>query len=164
MRKGLKRFISIIGTLLITTILISGSGVAPPTHWALDIYTYYNCTNEEEALNASDGVHATLGINSPPALGKIMLDLGEGNEMGHEQEFYVYASSNIRENYSLSLHSHNWSKQSEWYENNDDTTTVQLTTPEEQGWLWRYIEIESEEGQTGDNDLVYGSEIDAFGW
>jgi hypothetical protein len=160
----MRKFVTLIGTLLIATILICGSAVALTWYYLQSVVRSEDCTNPLEARFKEDGVHATLGVNTPTwKLGEIMLDLGEGNEMGHDQYFTVFANSSVWEQYRLWIHDdedHSWGP----YEGADDDNEI-FKTPPITGVSWRYIEIH---GITGASpvpfDPIYGPEIDAVGY
>jgi len=162
----MRKAIMILGTILIATvILISGSVVAI---WYHIIYLYddYQCTNPTYALYSPDGDHATIGENDPEVLGKIILDLGSGNEMGSNQNFTVFADTNLNETYDVSVISSDLTAMimvgSGW-----DTEDCEFYTPSTPVVLWRYIQINATSGYIVFNepvDVIYGPEVDAVGY
>jgi hypothetical protein len=80
-RKGkevinVRKIIMILGILIVTTILISGSAVAS-THHAVSQNNIY-CTNPNNAVGGEDDTWATLGVNLPyPILGVINLSMND---------------------------------------------------------------------------------------
>jgi hypothetical protein len=162
----MRKTIAIIGTLLIAAVLIiSGSAVASWLYVG-DVEDYEDCTNPYEAIGAPDGDHATIGINFPPTEGWINLSLAALSGLPQYTEFIVFASSTVRENYSLQVVSLLFQKSS-WSFGNDDTqnqdfTTETLNNP--QNDVWMYFMIYCEGGSINDTDQIYGSEIDAIGW
>ncbi len=161
----MKRFITILGILLTTVILLSGSAVATWLYVG-SVVSSKDCTNPDEAIGEEDGDHATIGINSPPTFGWINLSLAALTGMPGYTAFTVFASSTVRENYSLQQVSLLFQKSTIWY-GNDDTQdqyfiSEGLRQPDID--LWRYFIIESEEGSTNETDPIYGSEIDAIGF
>ncbi len=163
MRK-VKRFGTILGTLLIAAVfIISGSAVAG-WYYAYHVDSYQDCTDRFDALYEPDGSHATIGTGPPnETLGWIILDLGEQTGMLGGQEFTVYANSPVKETYKIRLISTNKLTYSSWWTGCDDTKNEDFTAPgtPPQG-IWRYFEIHSEEGSSGGDP--YGSEIDAVGY
>lgn len=163
---GMKRFIIISGTLLITmAILISGSAVALTWHYIQSVQRSLYCTNPFDARYRENGKHATIGENFPAVrLGYIILDLGEGNEMGANQLFTVFHNSVTPEAYKFWLHD-DGVHSSDVYEWWDDTADKNFSTPSTPNRLWRFIEIHGLSGDTSDDDdPIYGPEIDAVGW
>ncbi len=158
----MKKYMTILGISLIIPILISGSTVAP---WAQSIYYpwSYDYTNESDALGAPDGDHATVGVNGPPQkLGRLALNLGSGNTMGPNTDFWINASSTINETYEVGLvdSSQNWYTPgwTGW-----DTEDCKFTTPPT-GGNWQYIIITGKTGVVTDSDPIYGPEVDAAGF
>jgi len=167
MRK-VKRFGIILGILLIATILLCGSAVAP---WTVSTSGSTNCTNPDNALGASGtSGDATVGQN-PSTLGVLMLDLGSGNEMGADQLFTVYgyiSINNINETYNITIYVDDDLRVSYGPYNGWDSEELEFTTPlSPPDPEWRYIEITGRSGQTyfeNQYDTIYGPEIDAVGW
>jgi len=168
----MRRTVAIIGILLIAAVLIiSGSAVAP---WAVDWVEAYtsNVTDPDNALDDA-GLYgdATIGQNSPPLLGVLMLDLGSGNEMGANQLFTVYGWSglgvNIYETYNVTIYTDGLNDSYGPY-NGWDSADLDFYTPlTPQAAEWRYIEITGTYGEVqGGNqyDTIYGPEIDAVGY
>jgi hypothetical protein len=157
----MRKAIMILGTILIATvILISGSAVAT-WHYAVAVDHYAFCTNPDEALDAPDGVYATIGVDGPPTiLGTIFLDLGVYNGMGDNQQFWVFARSDVQEEYKVIIYTEGfetWVVCGYGYDDADeDFYTPSL------GETWRYIEIQGWSG--GGYDPVNGPEIDAVGF
>lgn len=161
----MRRMIPILGIFLITIlIIISGSSVAV---WKYidHVDGYYQCTNPTWAVGSPDGQDATIGVSTPrEKLGWIVLDLGEGNEMGPSQNFTVFHSTAENETYTLTI----------WTVNNDtwhvypldywDTENLVFQTPPTSGKSWRYVQFDALDGSTGPQDWIYGPEVDAVGW
>jgi hypothetical protein len=87
--------------------------------------------------------------------------------MENNQSFIVYASSTVRENYSLRLLRQPAGAPSSWWTELDDTTNQYLTAPPSDlgpTETWRFVEIHSDEGFTNGTDPIYGPEIDAVGY
>jgi len=156
--------------LLTVVILISGSAAAP---YAVDWVRAYttNCTHESWALGIPDTDNATIGKNSPPLLGVLMLDLGSGNEMGADQLFTVYGwaggGTNIYETYNITIYTDGFNDSYGPY-NGWDSTSLNFYTPSSpQAAEWRYIGITGTYGEVqGGNqyDTIYGPEINAVGY
>jgi hypothetical protein len=157
---NVRRIITILGILLIVTILISGSVVAP---YIISAAGSVNCTNQTYATGSPDTQHATAGKNSPPTLGVLRLDFGSGNEMDPDQIFTVYASSAMNESYGVQVESHNSTVQTA-IGNGWDTQNCDFTTPSESGWKWRWVIITGSSGVIAWNDAIYGPEVDAVGY
>ncbi len=166
----MRKTIMILGTILIAAvILISGSAVAGTWHYIDHVESSVDCTNPDNAVGQDDGIHATIGINSsgldPAKLGAICLDLGSGNEMGPNQEFWVNASSRVSEEYNVwvtddpaDLANHVYVGQ------NEDTAKHNFITPLTPNMSWRWVYIQGETGDDTNRDPTYGPEIDAVGW
>jgi hypothetical protein len=159
---NVRKILTIIGTLLTVTIVLSGSVVATWVYaqnaWGTD------CTNELNARFAPDGNHATAGKNNPPTLGTLYLDLGSTNKMPPDTEFTVFAGSAVMENYSVEVMTDDLTLNTTvgygW-----DTENLTFNTPSDQGHLWQYIIIHGVTGLTRwPDDQIYGPEIDAGGW
>ena len=162
----MRNTVAILGTLLIAAVLIiSGSAVAG-WYYAIDVDNESNCENSDEALGEQDTVHATIGTNIPvPTLGEIILTLGVQTGMLYGEEFTIYASSTVKETYSMRLLSGVTRTESTWWRECDDTTDEDFTAPlPPYQETWCFVEIYSEEGSTNATDQIYGSEIDAVGW
>lgn len=160
----MKRYLAIIGTLLIATILISGHVVAQT--WTVAVryggYTF-DCTDETEAIDARDGDHATVGVNYPSeTLGQLTLDFGAGNGIPNDYEFRVCAVSYYNETYVVNVLNYddtiNTTAGNGW-----DTEDCYFTTPSS-GGPWRYVMIIGTSGASVIGDLNYGPEIDAVGY
>jgi hypothetical protein len=166
----MRKMILMLGTVLIATILISGSAVAV-TYWIFDIDDSGDCTNITNIIGSDDGNDATIGVSgSPDKLGWAVLDLGEFNPMPPSKDFTVYGSSlggNVEEDYSINVSEDPDDTDGVGLGNGDDNGNEVFTTPSTQGSSWRYIIIR---GLSGDDDTapiddpVYGPEIDAIGW
>jgi hypothetical protein len=155
----------IIGTLMITALLIISGSANAGWYYITRVEYELNCTSSSDAIGRPDGNHATVGTN-PSTLGEIILDLGTGTSMQGGQEFTVYASSSFKETYKLRLLSDPSEIASSWWTGCDDTTDEDFTAPSPpQNEIWRYFEIHSEEGNISEEtDPDYGSEIDAIGF
>lgn len=162
----MKRSIAILGTILITVvILISGSAVAP-WHHAVGIYHYENVSDRFNILGAPNGTYASLGFDGPPPeLGVIVLDLGSGNEMGPSQDFTVFADTAVEEDYSAAV-AESPEDDGVWVGDGEDTQDFNFTTPSTPGMEWRYIILIGTSGVTAfsGGDYYYGPDIDAVGW
>lgn len=162
----MRKNILILGTLLITTvIIISGSAVA----WAYvrTILVNSSCSNLNEILGSEDDTHATLGSGSSSP-GSATLDLGSGYEMPANQDFTVFADGSVVGNGKTEYYEVFVSQNNMTFETvgtNDDQSDHVFTTPN-YGSSWRYIIIECTENG-GDYDLsldpLYGPEVDAIG-
>jgi hypothetical protein len=162
----MRKIILMLGTILIATILISGSAVAG-WHYST-IYSSYNCTSITNIEGAEDGYHATLGVDGSPVqnpgtLGWVLLDLSSDNAMGPDQDFTVFADSSIEELYDAYVGETPNPYATSWVGQGGDTNDEIFTTPSTPNKAYRYIFIE---GTTGSVDLDphYGPEIDAVGW
>jgi len=164
--------VAIFGTLIIAAVLIiSGSAAAPYADHYEPAYTT-NCTNPNDAVGSPNNDDATIGQNGPPpALGVLMLDLDEGNEMGANQLFTVYGWSvfgvNINETYNITIYTDDFGDSYGPY-NGWDSADLDFYTPSNPPTAeWRYIEITGTYGEVqGGNeyDTTYGPEIDAVGY
>jgi hypothetical protein len=157
----MRKAIMFLGTILIAAvILISGSAVAT-WHYAVAVDHYAFCTNPDEALDAPDGVYASIGVDGPPTiLGVIFLDLGLYNGMETNQQFWVFARSDVPEEYRVRVLEEDFKNPSSWEYGYDDADE-DFYTPS-LGGLFRYIEIQGWTG--GGYDPVNGPEIDAVGF
>jgi hypothetical protein len=165
-----KKHMTVLGALLTLTMLI-GTSVpvqAQTWHYGQSIYYGYwgtqNCHNATNALSGPNTLFATAGTNGPPpALGKCVIDLGSGNEMGPNQNFTVFATSVVNETYWVTVWVDNTSRHSTgWY--GYDVKNYEFFTPPTSGKLWRFIEIVGITGSISGSDPIYGPEIDAVGW
>ncbi|UCE38183.1 MAG: hypothetical protein JSW00_02800 [Thermoplasmata archaeon] len=119
MRK-VKTFGTILVTLLIATILSSGSAVAA-WFYAGSVYSAGDCENPEEALGAPDSVYATVGTNEPdPALGDLWLDMGFSG-IPDSQLFTVFGTNGWgkEEEYTVRVFLNDFSYYDEWTDNKD---------------------------------------------
>jgi hypothetical protein len=161
----MRRLITILGILVTVTIIISGSAVAQVWHYAVAVTDYYDCLNPDYALYAPNGQHAALGVDTPyQKLGWIILDLGEDNEMGRNQDFTVFASSAVLEYYRvyISVGTTEWEPEEGWFGN--DSEDHDFTTPGTPNREWRYIKLVGISGICDPGDPDYGPDIDAVGW
>jgi hypothetical protein len=159
----MKRFIVILGTLLIATvIIISGSAVA--TWVYVTVYSSDNCTDIDEIEGAPDDDYASLGEYGPPAvLGWVLLDLGSANAMPNSQDFTVFAGSAANETYEVHVIETPEPENKKYVGTGYDTKDFIFQTPSTGIEPWRYIYIM---GTSGDwaSDPAYGPDIDAVGW
>ncbi|UCE36801.1 MAG: hypothetical protein JSW00_14985 [Thermoplasmata archaeon] len=163
----MRRFIAILGTLLIAmVIIISGSAVAT---WVYVTWIDEDNTSNTDNINgAPDDNYASLGEDGPPpVLGWVLLDLGSGNEMPFSQEFTVFADSSMEENYSVWVGETTEKATMSYVGDGSDLDDEIFTTPSQPfNGSWRYIYIEATSGLTAfeGGDYVYGPDIDAVGW
>jgi len=166
----MKRFITILGVVLIILILTSSSAVAPYADHYEPAYSS-NVTSPTYAVGAPGGGDATIGVN-PSTLGVLVLDLGTNpnNWMDPNQAFTVYGYSgvnNINETYNISVMTDGMTHRAGPWDGYD-SANLSFTTPSNpQAVKWRYFEINGTSGFTsGTNldDTIYGPEIDAVGW
>jgi hypothetical protein len=163
----MRKLMMILGTILIATILISGSAVAVE-NYIIYVHSSNNCTNPTNAIGSPDGSYASIGVSgSPPQLGWIILDFDLGTSMDPDQDFTVYGTSGSGENesYLVSV----WNQLMTIHTNvgtGYDLTNHVFTTPSTGGQSWRYVQINGTSGSTGgdDGDTIYGPEIDAVGY
>lgn len=158
----MRKIITILGILLIITVLISGSSVAT---WRYVIWIDEdNTTNRDNIDGAEDGNFATLGVNTPTeTLGWILLDLDRGYEMPPNQDFTVFADSSESEQYSVYVSPS--STGGTYVGSNYDTADHDFTTPSSgSGPTYRYIKLVGLTGYIIGGDPIYGPEIDAVGW
>ncbi|UCE36281.1 MAG: hypothetical protein JSW00_12170 [Thermoplasmata archaeon] len=169
----MRRFIAILGTLLIAAVfIISGSAVAGYVNEYIPEGSSA-VTNPDEAEGPEDYTYATVGINSPPTLGVLLLDLGdEENWMDAEQDFTVYGweygpGTNIFEEYTVVIYNDGLTARYGPYYGDDDEDKVFQTPSTPTNPDWRYIEINGTSGEVdfeNHDDTIYGPEIDAVGW
>jgi hypothetical protein len=160
----MRKAIMFLGIILIATvILLSGSAVAQTWHFAVSIYDYEYVTDRFDILGPPNGEEAHLGQN-PLTLGWIIVDLGEDNEMGRDQDFTVFASSPVLEYYRVYISSDTfeWVPEDGWFGN--DSEDHDFTTPGTTGGSWRYIKLVGISGICDPPDPVFGPDIDAVGW
>jgi hypothetical protein len=163
----MRKFIAILGTVLIAAvIIISGSAVAP---WVDHVEISTNCTNPDWAVGAPDLWHATVGQN-PSTLGELLLDLDAGNEMGASQLFTVYGFDNIdniNETYTLTIFNNDFSASYGPYYGWDSADLDFYTPAFPLSPEWRFYGIIGTSGRidfTNHVDTIYGPEINAVGW
>ncbi|UCE39244.1 MAG: hypothetical protein JSW00_08515 [Thermoplasmata archaeon] len=165
MRK-VKTFGIMLGTLLIATILFSGSAVAA-WYYAGSVYSAVDCENPEEALGAPDSSYATVGTNEPtPATGDLWLDMGFTG-IPDNQLFTVFGTNGwgLKEEYTVEVYRDDFLASCGPWNNNWDTVDNNFTTGTSgSGHVWRYVKIDGEDGQTDATDTIYGPEIDAVGY
>ncbi|UCE37054.1 MAG: hypothetical protein JSW00_16425, partial [Thermoplasmata archaeon] len=155
MRK-VKTFGTILGTLLIATILLSGSVVAT-WKWAPEITYSIDCTNPEDALDAPDDTYATVGTNIPdPGTGDLMLDFGF---TGIPDYTYVWVMGTdgwgLPENYTINIFlSDGETYCGPWF-NNNDTYDHSFLTDDSGDDVWQYVQILGTTGQTDGTDTIY---------
>jgi hypothetical protein len=155
-----------LGTILIATILISGSAVAV-TYWIFEINDYGDCTNITNIAGSDDNSYATIGVTGPDSLGWAVLDFGEFNAMPPSKDFTVYgwiSMYNLEEEYSINVSYDPDDTDGVGLGNGVDTSDEVFTTPSTQGRSWRYVIIRGLSGDTDGSDSNYGPEIDAIGW
>jgi hypothetical protein len=158
----MRKIIAILGTMLIATILISGSAVAAE-EFIVGVDSYNNCTNPNSAVGSPNDAYATIGVN-PSSLGWILLDFGLGTSMDPDQDFTVYGmSAGVNETYSVTVvnQTKEWavSVGSGW-----DVANLVFTTPSYPNQSWRYVNITGTSGSKELGDMIYGPEIDAVGY
>ncbi|UCE37424.1 MAG: hypothetical protein JSW00_18520 [Thermoplasmata archaeon] len=164
MRK-VRTFGTILGTLLIVTILLSDSAVADWT-WVGDITYSIDCENPENALGEWDGNFATVGTNSPePGPGDLMLDFGWG---GISDFTYVWVIGTnlwgMEENYTINIFASDGETYCGPWNGNNDTYNHSFLTDDSGDDVWQYVQILGTTGQTDGTDTIYGPEIDAVGY
>jgi hypothetical protein len=162
---NVRKITTILGFLIIATILISGSAVA--TWRYATSQNNIECTNPDEALDDPDEVYATIGNNGPlPELGVINLSMGE-HPIKWDTEFTIIGApdfrGNINETYGVEVMTANFTVQTV-IGNGYDAANCVFTTPSEPEWYWQYVVITGSSGETDSEDSIYGPEIDAVGW
>jgi hypothetical protein len=163
----MRRFIAILGTLLIAVvIIISGSAVA--TWVYVTVYSSNSCTDITDIEAAEDNVYASLGQDGPPpVLGWVLLDLGSVNEMPSSQDFTVFADTSVEENYSVWVGITNVIATMSYVGQGSDLDDEIFQTPSQPAHGgWQYIYILGTSGIAGavGGDYAYGPDIDAVGW
>jgi hypothetical protein len=159
--------VTILGTLLITVVvIISGSVVAATWHYAQEVEFEEHCTNSTYILYDPDNDSASIG-EYPNVLGRILVDLGEDNWMGNNQNFTVFGGSSpecAKEEYDVWVSEDNETIDYEDYcGRGDDRENEEFWTPSEIGKQWRYIYIHAVSGHPSGGD-AFGPDIDAVGW
>lgn len=161
----MRKAIMMLGTILITAvILISGSAVATWAY-AQSIVSYGNVTNPNNILYAPDDYYASLAVYNAPILtiGWIFIDLGSENAMPNSQDFTVFADTIIEEIYDVSVSEISDLRYVTYVGRGSDNNDETFTTPSIGGGAWRYILIEGYIGATA-QDPEPGPDIDAVGW
>ena len=162
----MRKFVAIPGIILITVVLlINGPAVAQPRwHFAVAVEDYERCVDPENALGQDDNDYASLGSTPFEYYGWIILDLGEDNEMGALQLFWVFADSSVTEDYDVyvgATSNINDFVYLSWGKDNED---YNFTTPSYiAGDGWRYVYIEATHAYLP-GDPYYGPEVDAVGF
>ncbi|UCE39252.1 MAG: hypothetical protein JSW00_08555 [Thermoplasmata archaeon] len=161
----MRKYIAIFGTLLIATILLSGSAVAIGTY-AGTVYAYTDCENPEEALDEPDTTYATVGTNIPdPATGDLWLDFGfVGIPDSTILRVYGTQGSGQDENYYIEVWRADWGDSCVGTGGHSDLVVNNFTTGTTPTSFWRFVNINGETGSTGPGDTIYGPEIDAVGY
>ena len=164
----MRKYVAIIGILLTVTILISGSAVAGTWHYAQEVEFEENCTDEDEILYEPNGSSASIGQSNPPVLGRILVDLGEDNYMGDNQNFTVFGGSlgiHNKEEYDVWVSEDSETIDYEDYcGRGDDRENEEFWTPSDPEKEWRYIYIHAVSGHANGGGPAYGPDIDAVGW
>jgi hypothetical protein len=163
-----RKITTILGILMIVTILINGSAIAGTWHYGQDVVFEENCTNSSYILYAPDEDIASIGKDNPtPTLGRIHVDLGEDDWMGPDQNFTVFGGSignSYIEEYDVWVSEDDETVDYEDYcGRGNDTEYEEFWTPSESGKEWRYIYIEARSGDSR-SDFAYGPDINAIGW
>ena len=154
----MRRIITILAILLILVMLNSGSGVAPTRYYAVDVADFDECINPFYAIGPPNGSKASLKDSTN---GWIILDFGEGNEMGANEDFTIHSNSANAEYYKVYIYTGNWDYYEIPFSPWDDTTARTFSTP---GYgTWRYVEIICTYS-TGDDDPLPGAEVDAVSY
>jgi hypothetical protein len=157
----MRKLIALIGTLLIATILISGSAVATLC-WIWDVHSYSNCSNPDNAKGSQDGSYATIGYEGDN--GWIILDWSDTTAPGPSENFTVYGGGGITENYDVSVINLLMTSTRPVGSGDDSGNNVFTTPATPPGEVWRYVLIEGECGDTSQEDPLTGPEIDAVSW
>jgi hypothetical protein len=154
---------TILGILIVSTILISSQAIAA-SYWIEDVYDSTDCTNPDNAEDEPDDTYATIGAN-PSKLGNIVLDFGLHTAMDPDETFTVYGTrgTGLTETYDVYVLNPTMSKR-EYRGSGEDTKYEDFTTPSTSGETWQYVEIDATSGGTIGNDTIYGPEIDAVGY
>jgi hypothetical protein len=159
----MKKIILILGTILIATILISGSAVAA-SWFIVYVDDSGSVTNINNILGGDDGSHASIGVNVGGGgnLGWAVLNLSDSAPMPPSTTFTVFAAGGATtEEYSINVSQYPNDVVGVWLGNGDDSGDFDFTTPSLQGSAWQFIIIRA---LTGAQDSIYGPEIDAIGW
>ncbi|UCE38641.1 MAG: hypothetical protein JSW00_05270 [Thermoplasmata archaeon] len=164
----MRRFIAILGTLLIAMVItISGSAVAT---WVYAHWIDEDNTTNIGYIDVLDTNYASLGEHIPPAdpvLGWVLLELNLGDEMPFSQDFTVFANTPVEEEYSVWVGETTEKATMSYVGDGSDSGNEVFTTPSSPfNAKWRYIYIEATSGITSfeDGDYDYGPDINAVGW
>jgi hypothetical protein len=165
----MRKAIMMLRTLLIATvIIISGSAVGQTWHCAQEVEFEENCTDENEILYEPNGSSASIGKSNPDVLGRILVDLGEGNAMGANQNFTVFGGSLLnlyKEEYDVWVSEDSETIDYEDYcGRGDDREYEEFQTPSDLEKEWRYIYIHAVLGDPDGGGPAFGPDIDAVGW
>lgn len=158
----MKRNIAILGILLTTTIIIiSGSEVAAGGYGS-SIVDWEYVTNKDWILGSDDDKAASLGTY-PTNKGWIIIDLGAGNAMPPNTQFWVnYTENAVEETYDVAVAETDVNVTHD-VGDGDDQSDHSFYTPST-GISWRYIILHCDYGATGGSDNLFGPEIDSVGW
>jgi hypothetical protein len=164
----MRKIIALIGTMLIATILISGSAVAA-LYYIMYVDYSVDCTNINEILGGEDNTYATIGVNSggTGTFGCAVLNLSDANPMPPSTSFTVYGWTgvgNLEEEYSINVSQYPNDAIGVYLGNGDDSSNEVFTTPSLQGSAWQFIIIRGLSGEKDLIDSIWGPEIDAVGW
>ncbi|UCE38643.1 MAG: hypothetical protein JSW00_05280 [Thermoplasmata archaeon] len=163
----MRKYIAILGTLLIATILLSGSAIAT-WYYAGNVYIEGDCENSEYALGEPNFQYATVGTNDPdPAIGDLWLDFGFGGiPKGQLVWVYGWYGGGILEYYRVDVYANDGETSCSGGSYISDQINHSFYTGSylPTGLYWKFVRIQGETGSTGPSDTIYGPEIDAVGF
>jgi hypothetical protein len=160
----MRKAITILGTLIITSIILISGSVVATFVYGESVYASDQASNVDNILGAPNPYDATLGENSPSEVnGAIVVELNSSDAMPADQQFTVYAGGTfLNESYNVSV-SENGEDDVIYIGDGDDQSDYVFTTPS-WGSSWRYIHLTGATGSRHALDDIYGPEIDAVGW
>jgi hypothetical protein len=156
----MRKIIAILGTILISTILISGSAVAA-TYYIISVSSSSYCSYPNNAVGSPDDTYATIGFEGNN--GEIILDFGSSAAMGSDQLFTIHGTdgAGITEDYDVTVLDLNMLNPTP-LGSGIDTQDEDFTTPS--SGTWRYVKIEGECSDVSREDPLTGPEIDAVSY
>jgi hypothetical protein len=164
----MRKIILMLGTILMATILISGSAVAAALYYIMHVDDSGDCTDIDEILGGEDNTYATIGVTTGGAsgiLGCAVLNLSDANPMPPSTNFIVYGGGGgADEEYSINVSQYPNDIVGVYLGNGVDDSDEVFTTPSLQGSAWQFIIIRGLSGDKSGGDLIWGPEIDAVGW
>jgi hypothetical protein len=157
----MRKYVTILGTLLIATILYSGSAVATWIY-AGSVYSSTDCENPEDALGEPDGEWATIGTSDPiPACGNLILDFGASGIPNFETLWVIGQGTGEDEDYQIFVYQEDFGKYWGPRTRSDQGNEDFALSDADPGHKWQYVLFYGVNGQTGPGDPIYGPEIDA---